>query len=397
MGEIERAVARETRAMTRKEVIMKAIQGQITWIQAAAIAGISDRQMRRLKIRYKHFGVDALRDYRGRVPRRKRIPLETIEQICRLKRERYADFSVKHFHEQLTERHSIEISYTWCRAVLQHAGIVKKARARGQYRRRRERRPMTGMLLHMDASTHQWIARRPKHDLNVVLDDAEGRILFAEFVKEEGLASTFSALRHVLSHYGRFCELYTDRGSHFCHTPVRGRGPAEEQNGNAARALKALGIRQILARSPQARGRSERCFGTIQKRLVPELRLHKITDYEAANRYLQESFIPEFNRRFAIKPEQPETAFVPLVGVDLDLLLSEQHDRVVRNDGTVIFRRTILQLPQLHGRPHYARCPVVVHELERGVPAVSYQGRELARFTAEGDLIKRRRSPRRAA
>jgi hypothetical protein len=247
---------------------------------------------------------------------------------------------------------------------------------------------MTGMLLHMDASTHEWIRGLPKWDLNVTLDDADGGILHAEFVEQEGLASTFSALRNVLKHYGRFCELYTDRGAHFCTTPVAGRGPADEQNGNVSIALRALGIRQIYARSPEARGRSERCFGTIQGRLPQELRVAKIRDYVAANRYLQDVFVPDFNRRFSVKPAQSETAFIALVGVDLDLLLSIRHDRVVRNDSTVTFNRLILQLPQLRGRPHYARCPVVVHEFGNETLGLSYQGRLLARYTLKGDLIK---------
>ncbi len=159
-------------------------------------------------------------------------------------------------------------------------------------------------------------------------DDADGRILHGAFVEQEGLASTFAALRHVLSHYGRFCELYTNRGAHFCHTPVRGQGPAPEQHGEVPRVLQTLGIRHVLARSPQARGRSERCFGTIQRRLPQELRLAGIRDYEAAQRYLEEVFIPDFNRRFTVEPAQKETAFVPLVGVDLDLLLSVQHKRI---------------------------------------------------------------------
>ena len=397
MGNVERAVAREARAMTRRQVILKAIEGEITWIQAAQIAGITDRQMRRLKRAYERGGFDGLRDYRGRSQRRKRIDMTTIKRICRLKGERYADFSVQHFHEQLVEKHKIEISYTWTRILLQEAGLVEKAPARGKYRRRRERRPMTGMLLHLDASTHQWIPDRPMHDLNVMLDDADGRILYAEFVAQEGVASTFAALRAVLEKYGRFCELYTDRGSHFCHTPLAGAGPADEQGGNVCRALKALGIRQILARSPEARGRSERCFGTIQGRLPQELRLHKITDYAAANRYLRETFIPDFNERFTAAPQQRETAFIPLVGIDLDILLSRTTQRVVHNDNTVSFNGLLLQLPQLPGRRSYARCPITVHELTDDTLAVTFQGRVLGRFTQTGQLLRRQTPHGRAA
>jgi transposase len=344
--------------------------------------------MRRLKTRYEQQGFGGLRDYRGSQPRRKRIPIKTIEKVCRLKRTRYADFSVRHFHEKITEKHEIEISYNWTRIILQEAGIVEKAPGRGKYRRRRERRPMTGMLIHMDASTHRWIPGLPMHDLNIVLDDADGRILYGEFVEQEGLASTFSALKYVLEHHGRFCELYTDRGSHFCHTPIKGRAPAEEQNGHVSRALKTIGIRQILARSPQARGRSERCFGTIQGRLPQELRVESIKEYAAANRYLQEVFIPDFNRRFTVRPEQRETAFLTVVGIDLDRVLSIQHHRVVRNDNTVTFNGVILQLPATRGGTGLARCPVLVHELTDHRLGISFQGQFLARYSRDGELLQ---------
>jgi hypothetical protein len=235
------------------------------------------------------------------------------------------------------------------------------------------------------------------YDLNVMLDDADGRILYAEFVAQEGVASTFAALRAVLEKHGRFCELYTDQGYHFGHKPVAGGGPADEQGGNVCRALKALGIRQILARSPEARGRSERCFGTIQGRLPQELRLHKITDYTAANRYLRETFVPDFNERFTVAPQQPQTAFIPLVGLDLDILLSRTTQRIVHNDNTVSFNGFLLQLPQLPGRPSYARCPITVHELTDDTLAVTFQGRVLGRFTQTGQLLRRQAAHGKAA
>ena len=172
---------------------------------------------------------------------------------------------------------------------------------------------MVGMLVHLDGSTHEWIAGLPRQDLVVALDDADGRILYARFFPQEGTASTFTALASVVRNYGRFCELYTDRGSHFCQSAPAG-DVAEEQHGQVSQALRALGIQQILARSPQARGRSERACGTIQRRLPQELRHHGITDYDAANRYLQQHFIADFNRRFTVKPAQPESAFVKLAG-----------------------------------------------------------------------------------
>jgi transposase len=218
---IEKAVARKAKKMTRTEVILKAIEGKITWIQAASICRVTPRQMRRLKRRYEEYGFDGLIDRREGKPRRKRIPLETINKICRLKQEIYPDFSIRHFYEQITEKHGFKLSYTYVRIMLENAGVVEKAPGRGKHRRKRERRPMTGMLLHIDGSTHEWIPGQPKWDLIWVMDDADGRVLFGRFVPQEGTASTFEALSDVITKYGRFCELYHDCGSHFGRTSIQ--------------------------------------------------------------------------------------------------------------------------------------------------------------------------------
>lgn len=377
--------------MTKAEVMAKAIEGRISWLQAADILGMTPRHMRRVRRNYEQLGVDAFRDHRGGTPRRKRIPLVTIQQLYQLRKEKYAEFSVKHFWEFATERHGLKLSYNWARLVLQEAGLAEKSAARGKYRRKRERRPLIGMLLHMDGSRHEWVKGQPERDLIVVLDDADGRILFARFVEEEGTASTLMALQHVLEHYGRFCELYTDRGSHFCRTAIAG-GPGitDAYNGQVPRVLRALGIRQILARSPEARGRSERAFGTIQGRLPQELVLNEIGNYEAANRYLEEVFTPDFNRRFTVRPAEKGSAFIPLTGVDLELLLSVQHERTVNKDNTISFKTLSLQLPKTQGRLHFVRCPVLVHELLNGTYAVSHLGRIVGRFhPTTGDLLPR--------
>jgi hypothetical protein len=386
MGPIERRIAREAKAMTKEQVFVKALEKRISWLQAADILGVTPRHMRRIRWSVERYGMDVLKDSRSG-SRRKRIPGATIKELCRLKRELYADFSIRHFHEFATEKHGLKLSYTMARTVLQAAGLAEKASGRGQYRRKRERRPMVGMLLHLDASTHRWLPELPMQDLNVILDDADGRILYASFVEQEGTMSTFAALHHVLRHNGRFCELYTDRGSHFCNTSVAEQGPDVEQNGQVPRALRALGIRQILARSPEARGRSERAFGTIQGRLPQEFRAAEVHTYEAANLYLERTFVPDFNRRFTVTPAQPESAFSPLAGVDLDLLLSTQHDRVVRGDSTVTLDGLTLQLPPSTSRHQFARCPVIVHELTDGHLAVSYLGQQLARFDRAGCLL----------
>ena len=387
MDAIARRVAREAKAVTRKEVMVRAITKELTWIQAAEICGITARQMRRLKLRYEQYGYDGLVDGRGGKTRRKRIPLATIEELCELRRAKYAEFSVQHFWEKATEVHGLAISYTWAKLALQAAGLAEKSPARGKYRRRRERRPLRGMMLHLDGSTHEWVPDEPMQDLIVLQDDADSRIHYARFVPQEGTLSSFGALKHVLQHAGRFCELYTDRGSHFCHTPVAGQAATTEHAGHVSRALKALGIRQILAYSPQARGRSERTFQTIQGRLPQELRAAGITTYAAANEYLERVFLRDFNQRFTVLPAQAGTAFVPLVGVDLDLLLSIQHERTVWNDSTVSFAGVKLQLPPRPDRAHYVRCPVMVHEFPEGTLGISYQGRLLARYARPGHLL----------
>ena len=383
--------------MTRKEVIVRAIGGRLTWIAAADILGITPRHMRRLKVIYERDGYGGLVDQRGRRPRRRRLPVKTIETLCRLRRERYADFSIQHFWEQATEKHGLQLSYTWTRLVLQAAGLAPKLKARGQYRRKRERRPLVGMLIHLDASTHAWLVGPPMQDLVVALDDADGRVLYAQFWPQESTASTFHALHHVLTQHGRFAELYTDRGSHFCRTTTAGAAPDLAYDTQVQRALKTLGIRQILARSPEARGRSERAFGTFQGRLPQELRVAGLTDYAAANTYLQTVFIPDFNRRFTVKPAQSGSAFLKLVGVDLRLVLSAQHERVVRNDSTVVFSSLTLQLPPTKWRPHYVRCPVLVHELPDTTLGLSHQGRLLARYDRTGRLLEAPASKGRAA
>lgn len=376
--------------MTKEEVLLKAVEKRITWLQAADILGVSPRHARRLRERYERFGIPGLRDGRTGKRQPNRISEETIQELCRLRRELYPDFSVRHFHQFATEKHGIGLSYTWTKTVLQMRGLAPVAPGRGKHRRKRERRPMVGMMLHLDASTHTWIAGLPMQDLNVMLDDADGRILYARFVPQEGTMSTLMALEYVLLRHGRFCELYTDRGSHFCRTAKEGQGPDPEQNGQVARVLKALGIRQILALSPEARGRSERAFRTLQGRLPQELRVASIQRYDEANQYLEKTFVPDFNRRFTVEPAQPESAFVRMAGLDLRLLLSVQHERTVRNDNTVLFEGKVLQLPASDTRAHYARCPVLVHELTDGTLGVSYQGKLLGCFNSDGDLLKNR-------
>ena len=263
--------------MKVQEVILKAMAGSLKWWEAAEIIGVSDRTMRRWRERYQEVGYDGLYDRRKHRPSPKRVPLKTAEAVLQLYREKYFDFNVRHFHEKLTEEHGVQLSYTWVKAALQGAGLVKKQRRRGTHRRRRPRRPLPGMLLHIDASKHAWFGDGRYYDLITILDDATSEIYYAQLVEEEGTRTLMPAVREVIEERGIFCALYSDRASHFFVTPKAGGKVNENQVTQLGRALKEVGTQMIPAYSPQARGRMERSYRTWQGRLPQELRLRKIT------------------------------------------------------------------------------------------------------------------------
>ncbi|HZV10014.1 MAG TPA: ISNCY family transposase, partial [Novosphingobium sp.] len=285
------------RAMKVQEVILRAMAKKISWWQAAEIIGISDRQMRRWRQRYGEFGYDGLFDRRRGKPSPQRVPLATAEQVLGLYREKYFDLNVRHFHEKLREQHGVELSYTWVKLALQGAGLVARGRKRGLHRKRRPRRPLPGMLLHIDGSRHRWFQDERWYDLVAILDDATSQIYYAQLVEEESTTTVMAALREVIERHGLFCALYSDRGSHFWLTPKAGEVVDRQRLTQVGRALRELGIQMIPAYSPQARGRSERNFGTWQGRLPQELRLHGIGNVAEANAFLREHYIAEFNRR----------------------------------------------------------------------------------------------------
>src|ERR1017187_7599483 len=261
------------RAMKLQEVLLRATSGKIKWWQAAELMGISERQMRRWRKRFEEQGHQGLLDRRQRKPSSRRVPKAQAEEVLRLYRDQYFDLNVRHFHEKLSEEHQIGLSYTWVKQALQAAGLVKRKAKRGVHRKRRERRPLPGMMLHIDGSEHQWFQDERRHDLIVIMDDANSEIYYAQLVKEEGTATVMTALREVMERKGVFCTLYTDRGAHFWYTPKTG-GPVDrERPTQVGRAMKELGVHMIAAYSPQARGRSERGFSTWQGRLPQELRL----------------------------------------------------------------------------------------------------------------------------
>src|ERR1700745_598143 len=308
------------RAMKVQDVMLQAMAKRITWWQAAEILGISDRHMRRWRERYVEEGYNGLLDRRRGTPSRRRVPVATVERVFALYREKYFDLNVQHFHEKLQAEHGIELSYSWVKQALQGAGLVARGRQRGAPRKRRERRPLPGMLLHIDGSRHQWFQDERWYDLIVILDDATSEIYYAQLVDEESTATVMAAVREVIERKGLFCALYSDRGSHFWLTPKAGGKVDPHRVTQLGRALRDVGVQMIPAYSPRARGRSERSFGTWQGRLPQELRLHGITTIAEANRFLREEYMAEFNGRFQVPAAQAGSAFAPCRRRDLDLI-----------------------------------------------------------------------------
>ena len=371
--------------------------GRLTAEEAGELLGMSARHFRRLRGRYEHEGVDGLRDRRlGRASGR-RAPESELARMRRLYREEYADFTVKHFHEELRRRHNYVLGYTVTRLALQSVGLVTKAKRRGQHRKKRPRRPLPGMLLFQDGSTHRWIGVLG-HDLDLVvtLDDATGVIYSAILVAQEGTMSSFLGLRETIAGHGLFSALYTDRGSHYFLTSKAGGKVDKRQPTQVGQALARLGIRHIPSYSPEGRGRMERVFGTLQQRLPPELRRAGARTIAAANAYLRQSFVPAYNARFAKPAAEPGTAFVAYAGPPLADVLCVQADRQVGRDNCVLWSRRSLQIPpQLH-RHHYVKATVRIHEYPDGTLAIFDGPRCLARYDQDGTALPENAVPRAA-
>lgn len=372
------------RAMKVHEVIMRAMSKEIAWFQAAEIIGISCRQMQRWKNRWEQHGYEGLLDRRRGQPSPKRIEVPVLQEVLRLYREQYFDFNVKHFHEKLVEQHNIQLSYTWVKTALQTAGLVKRARKRGKHRKRRERRPLPGMMLHIDGSQHCWLLDDCYYDLIVVMDDATNEIYYAQLVEEESTATVMTALREVIEQPGLFCSLYSDRASHFFLTPKAGEPVADKHLTQVGRALTELGIRPIPAYSPQARGRSERNFRTWQGRLPQELRIRGIKTLAAANQFLRDTYIAEFNQKFAVAAKEPGTAFIPCRHRDLNLVFAIQHERTVARDNTVSYANRLLQIEKTKWRHTLAGCKLKVYEHLDGTISLGYGPHIVGRYAADG-------------
>lgn len=361
-------------------------EGRITQEEAARILGVHERSFRRYVNRYKDNGLDGLIDKRLSQASARKAPVDEVMALVDLYRNRHKGWNVSHFYEWYVQDGG-KRSYTWVKNTLQQKRLVKKSSKRGKHRKQRPRAPLPGMMLHQDGSTHEWVPGN-KWDLIVTMDDATNEHLSMFFVEEEGTLSSFRAMREVVLRKGLCCSLYTDRGSHYWHTPTAG-GKVDKANlTQFGRAMQQLGIEMIAAYSPEARGRSERAFHTHQDRLVKELKFHGITTMEEANRYLETTYRPAFNARFTEKPAVSGSAFVPWIGTNLDDYLSEQFERTVGRDNCVSFDRLTLQIPADDYRFNYIKTKVRIHRYADRSLVIFHGPRKLATYDSKGQIIE---------
>jgi transposase len=360
---------------------------ELSAMDAGEILGCSERQFLRYRRRYEEEGLEGLVDKRlGRASQRG-VPIDEVAWMLEEYRTHHMGWNVKHFHEHLQQRHGFGWGYTWTKTQLHTAGLVERAKRRGAHRRKRPRKPCEGMMLHQDGSPFQWLDGQAELDLIVTLDDATSTIYSAFLVEEEGTASSFRALLEVFAAKGLPASLYTDRGSHYFHTPKAGEAVDKDRLTQVGRGLARLGIEHIPAYSPEARGRSERMFGTLQGRLPKELKLAGISDGEAANRFIRDIYLPEHNARFAGPPEIAESAFVAADPALLREILCIEEERIVARDNTVAFDGLRLQLPESPARAHFVKARVKLRRYPDATIAVFHGPRPIARYTSQGELI----------
>jgi len=371
-----------------EDVLCRWQRRELSGSEAGELLGCSERQFRRYRGRWEEEGVDGLADKRLGKASARRVAVDRIAWLLDEYRTRHVGWTVKHFHEHLQARHGFALSYTWTKTQLHAAGLVERARRRGAHRRKRARKPCVGMMVHQDGSRFAWLAGEAELDLIVTLDDATSTIYSMFLVEQEGTASSLRALLEVFTAKGLPASLYTDRGSHYFFTPKAGEAVDKTRLTQVGRALDRLGIEHIPAYSPEARGRSERAFGTLQDRLPKELALAGITTIETANRFIHEVYLPAHNARFAVAPALPDSAFVAVAdrGALAEILCVEE-ERIVARDNTVGFGRLRLQLPPSPLRHHFVKAHVKVRVYPNGTLAIAHGPRVIARYQADGTLI----------
>ena len=387
----------EVRMARVGEAIGRYNGGALSCVEAGELLGMSERHFRRLRDRHEAQGAEGLIDRRRGKASGRRAPVDTIEWVLEQFRTRYFDFTAKHFHEALrAEKPAFALSYTWTKSLLQQRGLIGIARGRSAHRKKRVRKPLPGMMLFQDGSTHEWLTGQPDLDLIGTLDDATSEITSLFLTEQEGTASSFQGLAETIARKGLFCSFYTDRGSHYFWTPKAGEKVDKSRLTQVGRALAELSITHIPSYTPQGRGRMERLWGTLQLRLPPILRLKAIATVEQANRFLAQTWLAEHNAKFAVAAAEEGSAFVPFVG-DLTNILCARHERVVGGDNCVRFEGLILQIPAQRHRSHFVRATVRVHQYPDGALAIFDGPRRLADYTAAGVPITQEASTAQSA
>jgi transposase len=359
---------------------------RLTQEEAALILGVSDRSFRRYVDRFEESGLDGLADKRLTQVSHRRAPVDEVIALVDLYRRHHQGWNASHFHDWYAQQGGTR-SYSWVKNQLQQAKAIPKSRRKGAHRKRREASALPGMMIHQDGSTHEWVPNQ-KWDLISTMDDATNEHYSMFFCSEEGTGSSFQGVKDVVEQRGLFCSFYSDRGSHYWHTPEAG-GKVDKSNPTQfGRAMAHLGITMIAAYSPEARGRSERAFATHQERLPKELALMGITTMEEANRYLREIYLPAFNQKFAHQAREEGSAFMPYIGPQLDDILCERYERTVQHDNCVKFENMLLQIPKDDYRCNYIKAKVWVHCHLDGTHAVFHGPRKLADYDDKGQRIK---------
>jgi transposase len=404
---MEETITLNPQEQKRVMVLNRILAGQLSVAEAAPLLNLSPRQVQRILAAYRKEGAAAVvHGNRGRKPKH-RIGDEVRQQVIALAREPYEGCNQQHLRDLLAEREGIVLSRASVHRILQEAQLLPESKRRKpQHRRRRKRYAQEGMLVQIDGSRHAWLGERgPWLSLIAAIDDATGKIIAGVFRVQEDAHGYFLLTRQMVQRHGRPLALYHDR--HGIFTQAGKEREAESLKEQLAgkyeptqfgRLLQELEITSIAARSPQAKGRVERLFGTLQDRLVIELRLAGASTLEQANAVFQ-AYLPRFNAQFAVEPAQGETAYRLLPeALNLDTVFCFKYERTVALDNTVTLGEHRLQLLPDQQRRSYARAQVEVHERLDGSLAVCYAGRCLLTTTAPEEApVLRARHGRRAA
>ena len=364
------------RDITKYHILQEVLEGKIKGYQAASLLGYTTVHISRLKKRLQNGDFESL--LRPIRPSPCKTPQRIVQEITSLHEQRYWDFNILHFKDKLEEIHNIRLSYATIRKILISQNLHMPKKRKKVYRRRR-RMPKAGLLLQMDSSEHNWLSFiEEKWWLTATIDDATNEVPFAKSHFYDGVFNNMEVLRKTIEKKGLFYALYVDKASQFKTTRYGGlhvNVAPEQGDTHIERALKELNITLILANSPQAKGRIERLFGTFQDRLIKEMRLAGIKNYEEANKFLIEEFLPYYNKKFAHR-EGVESDYKRLPDeVNLDLIFCKKFERKVNGDDTIQFQGEIIQLPPSKYKVSYANCKVDICLLETGRIYVLYQNK----------------------